>query len=122
PRLRCILAFFLLLLNASVVSREALQKAADLVQQGRLEDADQQPQLALSDPQARAVAFSVLGTIRFQQKRFSESASFFRQAIQLNPRLLGAHLSLAEVYTIQGKTERAQGLFRQALTLDPSNV
>jgi tetratricopeptide (TPR) repeat protein len=124
--LRGVLALFFLLLNSGVVSlgesHEALQRAADLVQQGRLVEADQQAQLALSDPQTRAVAFSVLGTIRFQQKRLNESASFFRQAIQLNPRLLGAHLSLAEVYTIQGKTERAQVLFRQALTLDPSNV
>ncbi|HMC73437.1 MAG TPA: tetratricopeptide repeat protein, partial [Terriglobales bacterium] len=103
-------------------SRDALQKAADLVQQGRLEEADQQARLALSDPQTRAVAYSVLGTIRFQQKRLDESASLLRQAIRLNPQLLGAHLSLAQVYTIQGKPERALPIFRQVLTLDPLDV
>jgi tetratricopeptide (TPR) repeat protein len=126
PRLRCVLAFVLLFPSAGVLaradSREALQKAVDLVQQGRLEEADKQARLALSDPQTRAVACSVLGTIRFQQKRLDESASLFRQAIRLNPRLLGAHLSLAQVYSIQGKGDRAQVLLRQALTLDPSNV
>ena len=37
-------------------AREALQKAVALVQAGRLEEADQQAQLALSNPQMRAVA------------------------------------------------------------------
>jgi len=43
--------------------------------------------------------------IRFQQKRLPESASFLQKAIQPQPRLLGAHLSLAQVYTLQGKSE-----------------
>ena len=46
-------------------SQAALQKAAPLVQQGRLDEADQQARLALADPETRAVAYSVLGTIRF---------------------------------------------------------
>lgn len=102
-------------------SREALQKAAELVQQGRLEEADQQAHLALSDPQTRAVACSVLGTIRFQQTLLPESVKFLEEAIQLEPRLLGARLTLAEVYTIQGKTESALALYRHVLQLDASN-
>jgi tetratricopeptide (TPR) repeat protein len=103
-------------------SREALRKAADLVQQGQLEEADRQARLALSDPETRAVACSVLGTIRFQQKRLAESASFLNEAIRLNPHLLGAHLSLAEVYRLQGKPELALGLYRRILVLEPSNA
>src|SRR4051794_35129388 len=60
--------------------RQALQQAALLVQQGRLEEADQQAQLAVADPETRAAAYSVLGAIRFQQKRFGESASFLQKA------------------------------------------
>ncbi len=86
-------------------AREALQKAVALVQEGRLEEADQQAQLALSNPQTRAVAYSVLGAIRFQQKRLPESVSLLEKAIRLDPRLLGAQLSLAEVYSVQGKSE-----------------
>lgn len=103
-------------------AREALQKAVALIQEGRLEEADQQAQLALSNPQTRAVAYSVLGTIRFQQKRLPESIDFFQKAIRLDPRLLGAQLSLADAYTIQGKPELALGLYRRILTLDPSNA
>ncbi len=74
------------------------RKRLRLVQEGRLEEADQQAQLALSNPQTRAVAYSVLGAIRFQQKRLPESVSLLEKAIHLDPRLLGAQLSLAEVY------------------------
>ena len=66
-------------------ARAALQKAASLVQQGRLEEADEQATLALSDPETRPAACSVLGTIRFQQRRLSESASFFEQESVWNP-------------------------------------
>jgi len=103
-------------------ARAALQKAASLVQQGRLEEADEQATFALSDPETRPAACSVLGTIRFQQRRLSESASFFEQAIRLEPRLLGAHLSLAAVYSLQGKQEPALRLYRRVLKLDPSNT
>jgi tetratricopeptide (TPR) repeat protein len=105
----------------AVDAREALQNAANLVQQGRLQEADRQTHLALSDPDTRAVACSVLGTIRFQQKRLGESAAFLQEAIRLEPHLLGAHLSLAEVYLLQNKPGLALGLYRQILELDPLN-
>ena len=101
---------FLLLSAATQLradAREALQKAVALVQEGRLEEADQQAQLALSNPQTRAVAYSVLGPSGFSRNDFLKASSCFEKAIRLDPRLLGAHLSLAEVYTIQGKPEEA---------------
>jgi tetratricopeptide (TPR) repeat protein len=120
------LLFCLLLLIAAVAhgadSAQALRKAVASVQQGRLEEADRQARLALSDPQSRAVACSVLGTVRFQQKRLPESIHYFEEAIRLQPHLLGAHLSLAEVYTIQGKQDLALRLYRRILELDPSNA
>src|SRR5206468_559436 len=45
-----------------------------------------------------------------------------RKAIQLEPHLIGAHLSLAEVYALQAKPDLALGLFRRVLELDPSNI
>jgi tetratricopeptide (TPR) repeat protein len=117
--------FFFLFPTAEVLradSRDALERAASLVQQGHLEEADRQARLALSDPETRAVACSVLGTIRFQQKRLAESANFLNEAIRLNPHLLGAHLSLAQVYRLQGKQELALGLYRRILVLEPLNA
>ncbi len=100
----------------------ALQHAAALVQQGRLDEADQQAHLAMNDPQTRAAACSVLGTIRLQQKRVPEGIKFLQEAIRLEPRLIGARLSLAEAYTMQGKQSSAAAMYRRVLELDSSNT
>jgi tetratricopeptide (TPR) repeat protein len=101
---------------------DALQKAAMLVQQGRLEQADEQARLALADPTTKAPANSVLGAIRLRQNRLEESAKFLREAIRLEPRLLGAHLNLAQVYALQEKRQEALGTYRRVLELDPQLV
>ncbi len=103
-------------------AQAALQRAAVLVQEGRLQEADQQAQLALADPETRAAACSVLGAIRVQQDRLREGAELLQEAIRLDPHLLGAHLNLAQVYTLQGKGELAVPVFRRVLELDPSNA
>src|SRR5262249_43146047 len=103
-------------------AQQALQRAAVLVQEGRLREADQQAQLALSDPATRAAACSVLGAIRVQQDRLAEGAELLQEAIRLDPHLLGAQLNLAQVYALQGKAELAVPVFRRVLELDPSNA
>ena len=70
----------------------------------------------------RAAAYSVLGTISFQRKRLDESIVFFKKAIQLDERLVGAHLSLAQVYMLQGKPALALTLFERVLKAAPSNA
>lgn len=129
PRTRlpfCLLLSALFFLNSSyanaVDSLSALQAAADLVQQGRLDEAGRQAQIAVADPQTRAAAYSVLGTIRLQQQRFPESINYLQQAIRLEPRLVGARLSLAEAYTAQGKQLPAIAMYRRVLELDSSNA
>ena len=98
-------------------SRQALQRAADLAQQGKLEEADRQAHLALPDPSTRAVAYSILGAIRLQQKRVAESIKFLQNAIQLEPQLIGARETLAEAYTVQGNAEAALNLYRETIAL-----
>jgi len=102
--------------------REAIQRAAALAQEGRLAEADQQAQLALADPATRAAACSVLGAIRLQQNRLGESKKLLAEAIRLEPSLLGAHLNLAEVHTLQGNTDLALPVYRRVLELDSKNA
>jgi tetratricopeptide (TPR) repeat protein len=89
-------------------AQAALQRAATLVQEGRLQEADQQAQLAMSDPATRAAACSVLGAIRVQQRRLAEGVALLEEAIRLDPRLHGAQRNLAD---IKGS---AEGLFALA--------
>jgi tetratricopeptide (TPR) repeat protein len=104
---------------AGLDAHEALRAAAALVQQGRLEEADRQARLALDDPETRAVACSVMGTIRLQQQRLDESAAFLREAIRLDANLLGAHINLAQVYILQRDPARALDTYDAALRLKP---
>jgi len=102
--------------------RDALEQAALLVQKGRFDEAERQARLALADPETRAVGYSVLGTIRVRQKKLTESALFLEKAIRLEPQLVGAHLTLAQVYALQGKSDPALGMFRRVLELDSTNA
>ena len=117
----CLTVFLCAAVAQAIDSRQALEKAASLIQQGKLDEADHQAQVALSDPQARAVACSVLGSIRLKQNRLQDGARLLKEAIRLDPRLVGAHLTLAELYSAQGKPELALPLYRHVLTSDPSN-
>ena len=101
--------------------REALEAAVALVKQGKLAEADRQAQRALADPETRAVAYSILGTIKLQQNRLDDSAKLLGEAIRLEPRLVGAQLSLAQVYTLQNKPDLALARFQTVLELDPDN-
>jgi tetratricopeptide (TPR) repeat protein len=103
-------------------ARQALEQAANLVQRGELQQAEQMARTALADPATSAAANSVLGSIRFQQKRLPESIIFFQEAIRLEPRLIGAHLTLGQIYSAQGKPDLAVKMYHQVVALDPSNL
>jgi tetratricopeptide (TPR) repeat protein len=102
--------------------REALRAAVALVQQGKLVEADAQAQRALADPETRAVAYSILGTIKLQQSKLDDSAKLLGEAIRLEPRLVGAQLTLAQVYTLQNKPDLALARFKKVYELDPDNA
>jgi tetratricopeptide (TPR) repeat protein len=107
--------------SASVDGRAALKAAVALVQQGKLEEAEREARRALDDADTRPVAFSILGTIKLQQNRLDDSARLLGEAVRLEPRLVGAQLSLAQVYTLQSKPDLALARFRKVLELDPDN-
>lgn len=102
-------------------AQQALQQAASLVREGRLEEAAAQARIAYADPAARAAACSVLGAIRLQQQQLGDSARFLEEALKLEPSLPGASLNLAQVYALQGAPDRALAVLRRAATLNPAN-
>ncbi len=107
--------------SAGVDGREALKAAVALVQQGKLVEAERQAQRALADPETHAVAYSILGTIKLQQNRLEDSARLLGEAIRLEPRLVGAQLTLAQVYTLQNRPDLALARYQTVFELDPRN-
>ena len=72
-------------------------------------------------PRRRAVAYSILGTIKLQQNRLEDSARLLGEAIRLEPRLVGAQLTLAQVYTLQNRPDLALARYQKVFELDPRN-
>jgi tetratricopeptide (TPR) repeat protein len=102
-------------------STDHLQRAAALMSHGDLDTAENESRLALNDPFTRAAAWATLGTIRLRQKKFDESVTFLERALQLNPRLIGARLTLGLAFLMQGNKPRAREMYQQALKADPNN-
>ena len=106
---------------AAANSADDLQRSVQLLRQGNLKAAEEAAQTALEDPATRPVAHALLGSIRLRQKKYDEGTQFLERAIQAEPRLVGAHLSLAQAYAFLKKTDRAEALFRRVLDLAPDN-
>jgi tetratricopeptide (TPR) repeat protein len=98
-----------------------MEAAVRLLNQGQIAQAEAEARLALPNPTTRALALSMLGTIRLQQGQYEESANFLNQALSLNPSLAGARTTLGDAYVLQGKPELAEKCFREVLRLDPRN-
>jgi tetratricopeptide (TPR) repeat protein len=104
-------------------SRETLQRATGLLQEGKLDEAEQQIRLVLSDPESAPVAYAVLGALRLQQKKYNESISFLEHALRLEPRLVGARLNLAQACELAGRpSAEALVAYKRVLDYDPSNA
>src|SRR5215469_316333 len=96
-----------------------VESAARLMSEGQLAAAEGEARLALKTPSTRALALSMLGTIRLQQSKFPESEDLLNQALALNPNLVGARTTLGEALVIEGKPEDARKAFQEALNRDP---
>jgi tetratricopeptide (TPR) repeat protein len=112
---------FLVLSGIAFAQINHMEEAVRLLNQGQISQAEAEARQALSNPTTRAVALSMLGTIRVQEGKYDESADFLNQALALNPGLRGARTTLGDVYVFQGKAELAKKCFWEVLKLDPNN-
>lgn len=98
-----------------------IEAATELWGKGKLAQAEAEAHKALEVPSTHALALALLGTIRLQQGRVEESATFLRQALAVNPKLIGARTTLGNAYALAHKPDEAAKCFREVLKLDPGN-
>ena len=115
-------AGLVVLTNVSFGQLNHIEIAANLLNQGQVEQAETEARKALDNPLTRALALAMLGTIRLQERKYKESTTFLTQALALNPRLVGARTSLGNAYLLQGRLGLARKSFQEALRLDPGNL
>jgi len=117
-------AFFLFLFCAGFACAQTnhIETATELLGEGNLVRAEAEARKALQVPSTRPLALALLGTIRLQQGKIDESTKFLRQALALNPKLIGARTTLGTAYAMDNKPDEAAKCFEDVLKLDPGNL
>src|SRR5205823_7658126 len=98
-----------------------LQAAARFLDQGDSVRAESEARLALRSPETKPLALAMLGTIRLQQSKYTDSVEFLNQALLLNPKLVGARTTLGDAYIFVNKPVLARKCFQEVLRIDPGN-
>src|SRR6266404_4035285 len=119
--------FLILLIPLNVPGQEGaltdrVEKAATLIRDNRIEEAERQLNSVLHVRPQDAAALDLLGTIRAKQGKLSEAESLFTRAIRIDHQLIGAHMNLAYLYLLTGAHEKTASELREVLRLDPHNA
>jgi tetratricopeptide (TPR) repeat protein len=99
-----------------------LERAAALIRDNRIADAERQLNSLLRLRPDEAAAIDLLGTIRAKQGRLAEAESLFTRAIRIDPQLVGAHMNLAYLYLLKGAHDKTASELREVLRLEPRNA
>jgi protein O-mannosyl-transferase len=78
--------------------------------------------LALGAGKPSAVTLTNLGLVRMREKRYSEAADLFNQAIALRPTYMAPYEHFAEMYSEMGRFADADKQFRKAVSLAPLDI
>ena len=105
---------------AACAQTSHIETAAQLLSNGDMAQAEAEARKAMQISSTRALALAMLGTIRLQQGKTEESTKFLVQALDLNPKLVGARTTLGNAYAFGGKPDLAAKCFRDVLRIDPA--
>src|SRR5579864_8259886 len=106
------LVTLLVLPRATFSEINHLEAAVRLLNQGQIAQAEAEARLALPNPTTRALALSMLGTIRLQQGQYEESATLLNQAVGLDRTPAGARTPHGDGYGLHGKPELGEKCLR----------
>jgi cytochrome c-type biogenesis protein CcmH/NrfG len=98
-----------------------LQQAEELMQQGRLDEANVKVQKELAQQPSSVDGLNLLGIIAATQQDYAGGEAAFQQALQVAPNSIKTHVNLGNVYVVEKKFEPAEKEFRTVLKADPAN-
>jgi tetratricopeptide (TPR) repeat protein len=92
-----------------------------LVQQNKLQEAQQQLQKVLTQNPRDASALSRLGEVKNRQRQYKQAEQLFKQAIQIDPALVGAQQQLAGLYADEERIDESIAVYEKIRKLQPQN-
>jgi tetratricopeptide (TPR) repeat protein len=95
---------------------------ATLMQGNQLAEAERCARGILAADHRNALAYEILGAVRLRQKDYATGSQMLREAIRLEPGLVGARLDLANATALEGKYAEADAVLRAAVRLAPNNL
>jgi tetratricopeptide (TPR) repeat protein len=107
---------------ANVQLTPELQRAAQAMQAGQLDDAERRCRAALRRNKRNAAAHHLLGMIATRRDLLTQAQTHFEQTLKLNPKDIATLNMLAHVLIRLGAYDDAQLRFDQALAVDPTDI
>lgn len=99
---------------------QSLQRALDLHERGRLDEADKHYLAVLAAQPDHADALHFLGLLRLQQRRFDDAFGLIAQSLRLRPGMADAWCNQGTVLQALGRFEEAIGSYDRAMALQPA--
>ena len=122
------LVLLLLFLPAPFVTAQTnniqarLEKAATLIRESRIAEAEQQLNSILRMAPNDAAALNLLGTVRAQQGRLNEAESVLTRAAKIDPGFVAVHMNLAFLYLLKNAPEKTISELKEVVKLEPNHV
>lgn len=116
----CLGALVVMLFSAQTTG-DPLQRAAALMQKGRMADAEKVLSEVLRAKPRDANALNMLGIIRGEQDRIEEAEKLFKDALKSDPKLVGAAVNLGYLYRKTQRAAEAMAAFEAASKLQPAD-
>jgi len=128
PLTQVVLTLWLLLLTAFLAAaqtnsiQDRLEKAATLIRENRISEAEQQLNSVLKIAPNEAAALNLLGTVRAQQGKLNEAETLLTRAVRSDREFVPAHMNLAFVYLLNHAPEKTIFELKEVIQIEPGNI
>jgi len=102
--------------------QERLEKAANLIRENRIAEAEQQLAGILKTAPNEPVALNLLGAVRAQQGRLNEAETLLIRSATIDPSYAAVHMNLAFLYLLRNAPEKTVSELKEVVKLEPKNI
>jgi Flp pilus assembly protein TadD len=102
--------------------QERLEKAANLIREHRIAEAEQQLAGILKTAPNEPVALNLLGALRAQQGRLDEAEALLIRSAAIDPSHAAVHMNLAFLYLLRNVPEKTISELKEVVKLEPKNI